>query len=139
MEQERNALFFETAIRHLGGLLSAYALSGHHVLLEKADLLGRLLSPVFETRSGLPYYDVNTVTYVYSPSSFPLTDGNLFFGHRGETRMNPDGYLAELASCQPEYTYLAKITGKVEYYDYVSPQPIQLLRFMPYTRNIDEY
>lgn len=42
----------------------------------------------------------------------------------GDTKENPDGYLAELASCQPEYTYLAKITGKAEYYERVSPQSI---------------
>lgn len=135
IEQERNALFFETVIRHLGGLLSAYAMTGHELLLEKADLLGRLLSPVFETRSGLPYYDVNTVTYVYlSYPTLVILKNISLFRHRGETRRNPDGYLAELASCQPEYTYLAKITGKPEYYNHVSPQSIQSLRFMPHQK-----
>lgn len=56
------APFFETVIRYLGGLLSAHALSGNHVLLQKADDLGRLLSPAFGSKSGLPYYSVNTVT-----------------------------------------------------------------------------
>lgn len=60
------APFFETVIRYLGGLLSAYALSEDAVLLDKAENLGRLLSPAFGTESGLPYFGVNTVTYVVS-------------------------------------------------------------------------
>ncbi|KAK7028816.1 hypothetical protein VNI00_014829 [Paramarasmius palmivorus] len=51
--------FFETIIRYLGGLLSAYALSGKPVLLEKADMLGEMLLPAFDTQSGLPMFAVN--------------------------------------------------------------------------------
>ncbi|EEB89882.1 hypothetical protein MPER_11974 [Moniliophthora perniciosa FA553] len=51
--------FFETIIRYLGGLLSAYSLSGKTVLLEKADELGELLLPAFNTKSGFPMYAVN--------------------------------------------------------------------------------
>ncbi len=58
------APFFETVIRYLGGILSAYALSQDAVLLERADELGTLLLPAFQTKSGLPVYGVNTVTYV---------------------------------------------------------------------------
>ena len=54
--------FFETVIRYLGGLLSAYAISGDTIMLEKADLLARKLSPVFNTDSGLPQYSVNPTT-----------------------------------------------------------------------------
>src|ERR1700761_2433018 len=50
--------FFETIIRYLGGLLSAYALSGEPILLQKADELGAALLPAFETSSGLPMYAV---------------------------------------------------------------------------------
>jgi mannosyl-oligosaccharide alpha-1,2-mannosidase len=56
------APFFETVIRHLGGLLSAYALSYEPVLLKAADDLATKLSPVFNTSSGLPAYGVNTDT-----------------------------------------------------------------------------
>ena len=56
------APFFETVIRYLGGALSAYALSGEPVLLARADDLGRMLLPAFNTTSGLPTYAVNTVT-----------------------------------------------------------------------------
>lgn len=46
--------FFETVIRHLGGYLSAYALSKEPILLSLADNLGRTLLPAFNTTSGLP-------------------------------------------------------------------------------------
>lgn len=50
---------FETTIRVLGGLLSAYDLSGDEVFLEKArDLADRLL-PAWNTPSGIPYNRIN--------------------------------------------------------------------------------
>lgn len=58
------APFFETVIRYLGGLLSAFALSREGILLERADDLGRMLSPAFDSPSGLPMFGVNTVRYV---------------------------------------------------------------------------
>lgn len=54
------APLFETAIRYLGGLLSAYALSREQILLTRADDLGRMLSPAFNTSSGFPLFGVNT-------------------------------------------------------------------------------
>lgn len=60
--QTSYAPFFETVIRYLGGLLSAYALSGEPALLTRADDLGRMLLPAFKTPHGLPMYAVNTVT-----------------------------------------------------------------------------
>lgn len=60
--QHQYAPFFETVIRYLGGLLSAYALSGEPVLLARADDLGQALLPAFNTSSGLPAFSVNTVT-----------------------------------------------------------------------------
>ena len=60
--QNSHAPFFETVIRYLGGLLSAYALSGNPILLARADELGRKLLPVFNSPSGLPHYSVNTET-----------------------------------------------------------------------------
>ncbi|KAJ7708869.1 glycoside hydrolase [Mycena rosella] len=93
------APFFETIIRYLGGLLSAYALSGEPILLEKADQLGASLLPAFKTLSGLPMYAVN-----------PLT---------GETRGGwTRGVLwSEALSNQMEYKYLAHLTGRAEYFE----------------------
>ena len=53
------APFFETVIRYLGGLLSAYALSGEKLLLDKADELATLLEPAFTT-NGFPVFGVDT-------------------------------------------------------------------------------
>ncbi|KAL1745201.1 glycoside hydrolase family 47 protein [Schizophyllum fasciatum] len=99
MEEGRFAPYFETVIRYLGGMLAAYAISPNKdpILLRKADELAHKLDPVFNTLSGLPYYGVN-------PQS-------------GATQGPDIGILAEIASLQLEYTYLAKITGKKEYFD----------------------
>lgn len=79
-------------IRYLGGLLAAYALSGERILLTKADELAELLEPAFNTSSGLPHFGINTST--------------------GNVTSTIDVGLAEVASLQLEYSYLAKVTGK---------------------------
>lgn len=45
---------FETTIRYLGGFLSAYDLSGHDILLEKAIELGEMLYVAFDTPNRMP-------------------------------------------------------------------------------------
>lgn len=47
-------MYAQTTIRELGGLLSAYDLSGDKVFLMKAQELGELLMPAFDTDSGIP-------------------------------------------------------------------------------------
>ena len=49
---------FETTIRNLGSMLSAYDLSGDKVFLEKSDDLGRRLLKAFHSPSGIPYGEV---------------------------------------------------------------------------------
>ncbi|KAF7770505.1 CAZyme family GH47 [Agaricus bisporus var. burnettii] len=98
LDKDKYAPFFETTIRYLGGLLSAYALSGEPVLLSRADDLGRMLLPAFNTTSGLPRYAVNTVTG-------QIKDG-----------WNPHVLYAEALSNQLEYKYLAHLTGRSEYF-----------------------
>jgi mannosyl-oligosaccharide alpha-1,2-mannosidase len=52
---------FETCIRYLGGLLSAYDLRPNKILLQKAlELVDTVLLPAFITPTGVPtsYYDV---------------------------------------------------------------------------------
>ncbi|KAJ3798934.1 glycoside hydrolase family 47 protein [Lentinula aff. detonsa] len=93
------APFFETIIRHLGGLLSAYALSKDPILLQQADKMGAMLLPAFNTDSGLPAYAISTRTNA--------TRG----GWTGNTLW------AEALSNQLEYKYLAHITGKPEYFE----------------------
>lgn len=92
------APFFETIIRYLGGLLSAYALSGEPLLLTRADDLGRALLPGFESPSGLPMFAVNT--------------------KNGDTKKGWSGDVlwSEALSNQMEFKYLAHITGRKEYF-----------------------
>ncbi|KAF8661347.1 hypothetical protein AX16_001442 [Volvariella volvacea WC 439] len=88
--------YFETVIRYLGGLLSAYALSNEKLYLDRADELATRLDPIFNSSSGLPWFGVNP------------TDG--------KTTGPQIGILAEIATLQVEYTYLAKATGKPEHF-----------------------
>ena len=100
--KQKSIPFFETTIRYLGGLLSAYGLSHDPILLKAADELGAAMMPVFNTTSGFPKFSV--VPAMNSSS------GNAWSG-------SGSGWLAEIASCMMEYKYLAKVTGKKEYYD----------------------
>ncbi|KAJ6480867.1 glycoside hydrolase family 47 protein [Mycena sanguinolenta] len=95
------APFFETVIRYLGGLLSGYAISKDQVLLARASELADKLDPVFEKYKGaFPVFSVNP------------TSGDVV-GHQ-------IGALAEMASLQVEYLYLAKTTGKKAYFERAS-------------------
>jgi len=50
---------FETTIRELGGLLSAYDLSKDKIFLMKAKELGQTLEQAFNSQSGIPYSQVD--------------------------------------------------------------------------------
>ncbi|CAM9697869.1 unnamed protein product [Heterosigma akashiwo] len=90
---------FETTIRSLGGLLSAYDLSGDKVFLTKAEDLGGRLAKAFNTNSGIPY---STVHLQNGHGSTPgWTGGNAI--------------LSELGTLQVEFRYLSKATGNMEY------------------------
>ncbi|KIY69234.1 glycoside hydrolase family 47 protein [Cylindrobasidium torrendii FP15055 ss-10] len=92
---------FETTIRVLGGLLSAYHLSGNDALyLTKAIDLGDRLMAAFDTSSGLPTPSVN-------------------FRQRSpvhETGAHDRLSTAEAATLQLEFKYLSLLTGKEEYW-----------------------
>jgi mannosyl-oligosaccharide alpha-1,2-mannosidase len=91
---------FETTIRSLGGLLSAYDWSGDKVFLEKAKDLGKRLFRAFESPSGIPYGQVSL--------SHPETHSNL-----GWTGGN--AILSEAGTLQVEFRYLARVTNVTEY------------------------
>jgi len=61
-----NVSTFETNIRVLGGLLSAHALTGDPILLQKAVDVGDRLLPAFDTPTGMPRPEVNLSTGVAS-------------------------------------------------------------------------
>jgi len=90
---------FETTIRSLGGLLSAYDFSKDEIFLKKADDLGSRLIKAYDTPSGLPHGSINI--------------GN---GHSQNFGWNSNAYiLAEVGTQQVEYRYLARATGKKHY------------------------
>jgi mannosyl-oligosaccharide alpha-1,2-mannosidase len=94
------ANLFETTIRHLGGLLSAYDLSGEPALLQKARELGEMLYVAFDTPNRLPGFWINfndalqgrQVAGVHDPSASP-------------------------ASLTLEMTRLSQLTGDPKFYD----------------------
>lgn len=49
-------------IRFIGGLLSAYSLSGDYMFVEKAKYVADILLPAFETPTGIPYALINPIT-----------------------------------------------------------------------------
>ncbi|KAM0279262.1 hypothetical protein ACHAQH_004719 [Verticillium albo-atrum] len=91
---------FETTIRHLGGLISAYDLSGEPVLLAKAIELGDMLYVGFDTENGMP------------PFWFKFTAAK--YGHQvgGDRDSSASG-----CSMSMEFTRLSQITGDHKYYD----------------------
>jgi len=87
---------FEITIRLLGGLLSAYQLTGDKRLLDLAEDLGTRLLPVFDSPTGLPYRYVN------------LRTGKV----RGNVT-NP----AEAGTLLIEFGALGKLTGRSVFFD----------------------
>ncbi|XP_036095180.1 endoplasmic reticulum mannosyl-oligosaccharide 1,2-alpha-mannosidase isoform X1 [Rousettus aegyptiacus] len=89
---------FESTIRLLGGLLSAYHLSGDALFLQKAEDLGNRLLPAFRTPSKVPYSDVNLGTGVARPP-----------------RWTSDSTVAEVTSIQLEFRELSRLTGATKF------------------------
>ncbi len=87
---------FEITIRFLGGLLSAYEMDGDKRFLTLAEDLGTRLLPVFNSKTGMPYINVNLKT--------------------GETKdeiNNP----AEIGTLMLEFGTLSRLTGNNIYYE----------------------
>jgi len=91
--------FFETTIRALGGLLSAYQFSKDKALLDKAEDLGTRLLRAFNTESKLPTTTVNLNTGSGASASW----------------LQGRAVLSEIGTVQLEFLYLAVATGKPEY------------------------
>ncbi|EER25115.1 endoplasmic reticulum mannosyl-oligosaccharide 1,2-alpha-mannosidase, putative [Coccidioides posadasii C735 delta SOWgp] len=94
---------FETTIRYLGGLLSAYDLSGEKYpsLLTKAIELGQMLYVAFDT-----------------PNRIPITHPNFIAAAKGAAQKPQDSALAaELGSLTLEFTRLSQLTNDPRYFD----------------------
>ncbi|MCW3060753.1 MAG: glycoside hydrolase family 47 [Capsulimonas sp.] len=95
-DQDVEVKAFEISIRLLGGLNSAYQLTGDPRLLALADDLGTRLLPIFESPTGLPYVNINLKTgKVSGVDSCPAEAGSYLF----------------------EFGTLSKLTGKKVYYE----------------------
>lgn len=97
-EKNVDVNLFETTIRVLGGLLSAYHLSKDDLFLKKAIDLGERLLPAFDSRSNIPYSDVNLLTHgAHAP------------------RWGPDSSVSEVSTIQLEFRDLTYTTGDSKY------------------------
>ncbi len=106
-DQDMYVKSFEIDIRMLGGLLSAYQLTGDKRLLELADDLGRRMLPIFDSPTGMPYEYVNL--------------------HTGAVR-GAESNPAEIGSLLLEYGMLARLTGKQIYYDRAKRAVVELYK-----------
>jgi mannosyl-oligosaccharide alpha-1,2-mannosidase len=95
---------FETNIRHLGGLLAAYELSGEKRLLNKAKEVGEMLYHAFDT-----------------PNRMPITRWDFHAAGEGKKLIADNQVLlAELGSMTMEFTRLSQLTGDPKWYDAVT-------------------
>jgi mannosyl-oligosaccharide alpha-1,2-mannosidase len=86
---------FETNVRHLGGLIGAYDLSGDKRLLEKAVEVADMMYAAFDT-----------------PNRMPLTRWRPMAATSGSPQRAEDAVLAaEMASFSLEFTRLTQLTG----------------------------
>ncbi|KAF8670271.1 hypothetical protein HU200_050806 [Digitaria exilis] len=114
-DKDYDASVFETTIRVVGGLLSAYDLSGDKVFLEKAqDITDRLL-PAWDTTSGIPYNRIN------------LAHGRAH--NPGWT--NGDSILADSGTEQLEFIALSQRTGNPKYQQKAENVITQLQKIYP--------
>ncbi|KAH9624540.1 hypothetical protein KSS87_017750 [Heliosperma pusillum] len=97
--KDYDASVFETTIRVVGGLLSAYDLSNDKIFLEKArDIADRLL-PAWNTSTGIPYNVIN------------LANG----GPHNPRWTRGDSILADAGTEQLEFIALSQRTGDPKY------------------------
>ena len=87
---------FEITIRVLGGLLSAFQMTGDRRLLARAEDLGNRLLPVFDSPTGMPFMYVNLKT-----------------GKTSGAGSNP----AEIGTLMLEFGTLARLTKRDVFYE----------------------
>lgn len=114
---ETAANMFETTIRHLGGLLSAYDLSHEPALLLKAKELGDMLYMGFDTPNRMPGFWLEFVA---------AREGRQLAGTHDPS--------ASPASLSLEFTRLAQLTGEDKYYDAID----RIRAFLARTQNTTE-
>ncbi|KAF3703041.1 Mannosyl-oligosaccharide 1,2-alpha-mannosidase IA [Channa argus] len=91
---------FEVNIRFVGGLLSAYYLSGKEVFRRKAVELGEKLLPAFKTPTGIPWALLNLKSGI--GRNWPWASGG-------------SSILAEYGTLHLEFMHLNKLSGNPEF------------------------
>ncbi|KAI0190828.1 glycoside hydrolase family 47 protein [Astrocystis sublimbata] len=101
--QDTSCNYFETTIRHLGGLLGAYDLSKETALLEKAVELGDMLYMAYDTPNRMPGFWLN------------FQDAKT-----GKQLAGTHDASAAVASSSLEFSRLSQLTGDNKYYDAIN-------------------
>lgn len=96
-DQDFEVSTFETTIRMLGGLLSAFNFSNDDIFLERAAELANSMLGAFDTPSGLPHSEINLKTSK---------------GRSYDSKLST----AEVGTLQLEFKYLARLTGEDLYW-----------------------
>ncbi|KAH9558161.1 hypothetical protein CY35_07G122600 [Sphagnum magellanicum] len=110
-----DASVFETTIRVLGGLLSAYDLTAEKMFLTKAKEIADRLLPAWDTRTGIPYTTINLDSgRAHNPG---WTGGS--------------SVLADLGTEQVEFIGLSQRTGDPKYKQKVENVIKQLRKIFP--------
>ncbi|XP_057549728.1 mannosyl-oligosaccharide 1,2-alpha-mannosidase MNS1-like isoform X1 [Amaranthus tricolor] len=97
--KDYDASVFETTIRVVGGLLSAYDLSNDKIFLEKAQDIADRLLPAWDSSSGIPY---NVINLAHGRSHNNRWSGG-------------DSILADSGTEQLEFITLSQRTGDPKY------------------------
>ncbi|XP_013916300.1 PREDICTED: mannosyl-oligosaccharide 1,2-alpha-mannosidase IA [Thamnophis sirtalis] len=87
---------FEVNIRFVGGLLSAYYLSGEEIFRKKAVELGEKLLPAFNTPTGIPWALLNIKSGI---------------GHNWPWASGGSSILAEFGTLHLEFIHLSYLSG----------------------------
>ena len=111
----RTISVFETTIRYLGGLLSAYDLSRERVLLTKAVQLGEMLYRAFDNPNHMPL------------DRLPIEGAKTGEGFEGDASI----CFAAVGSLTMEFVRLAQITKEDKYYDAVA----RITKFLDQAQN----
>eukprot|EP00037_Helgoeca_nana_P030823 m.385405 g.385405 ORF g.385405 m.385405 type:complete len:757 (+) comp28275_c2_seq7:40-2310(+) len=96
---------FEVTIRFVGGLLSAFAISGDPLYRDKAYAIARKLLPAFATPTGIPMAQVNLDTGQIKNWGWASGKASV---------------LSEFGTMQMEFEYLSLVTGDNRFKDMIN-------------------
>uniref|UniRef100_A0A2P2QLP8 alpha-1,2-Mannosidase n=1 Tax=Rhizophora mucronata TaxID=61149 RepID=A0A2P2QLP8_RHIMU len=116
---------FETTIRVLGGLLSAYHLSGGE---QGSNLMHKGPKPLVYLEAARNLADRLLLAFTSSPTSIPFSDVVL---HTPSAHRSPDGMssTSEVSTLQLEFNYLSMVSGDPKY-------SIEAMKVLEHMRNL---